>query len=138
MKELLYDSEAYYYQYIDGEDGCPIYGELGLKWYDDNAQPYTKLDELKYDEYSASNDYEYMLGTLDKMDRGRQVKIEANLGLWDGRRHGHAYEDSFREAFERCLIRGDMMIEVYRTGKHTIKVKIAHHDGTNYYTLKDY
>lgn len=138
MKELLYDSEAYYYEYIDGEDGSPIFEEADLKWYDENALPYMKLDEWKYDEYMADEDYQNMLSTLDEMDRGRQVKIEANLGLWDGRRHGYAHEDSFKEAFEHCLIRGDMMIEVMKTGKHTVKVKIAHHDGTNYYTLKDY
>lgn len=137
-KELLYDSEAYYYEYIDGEDGCPLYGEPDLKWYDENAMPYTKLNNWEYDEFMAEEDYKNMLATLDEMNRGRQVKIEANLGLWDGRRHGCAYEDSFKEAFEHCLIRGDMMIEVMKTGKHTVKVKIAHHDGTNYYTLKDY
>ena len=137
-KELLYDSEAYYYEYIDGEDGTPLYGEPDLKWYDENAMPYTKLNNWEYDEFMAEEDYKNMLDTLDEMNRGRQVKIEANLGLWDGRRHGYAYEDSFKEAFEHCLIRGDMMIEVMKTGKHTVKVKIAHHDGTNYYTLKDY
>ena len=137
-KELLYDSEAYYYEYIDGEDGTPLYGEPDLKWYDENCLPYTKLNNWEYDEYMAEEDYHNMLDTLDEMNRGRQVKIEANLGLWDGRRHGYAYEDSFKEAFEHCLIRGDMMLEVMKTGKHTVKVKIAHHDGTNYYTLKDY
>lgn len=137
-KELLYDSEAYYYEYIDGEDGTPLYGEPNLTWYDANCLPYTKLDNWEYDEFMADEDYHNMLATLDEMDRGRQVKIEANLGLWDGRRHGYGYEDSFKEAFEHCLIRGDMMIEVMKTGKHTVKVKIAHHDGTNYYTLKDY
>lgn len=137
-KELLYDSEAYYYEYIDGEDGTPLYGEPDLKWYDENAMPYTKLNNWEYDEFMAEEDYKNMLDTLDEMNRGRQVKIEANLGLWDGRRHGYAYEDSFKEAFEHCLIRGDMIIEVMKTGKHTVKVKIAHHDGTNCYTLKDY
>lgn len=140
MKTTLYDSEAYYYQYIDGEDGTPIYigDEQELKYRDENCIPYTKLDEWNYDEDIARDDYENMLAELDEMDRGRQVKIEANLGLWDGRRHGYAYEDSFREAYERCLIRGDMQIEVVKTGEHTVRVKIAHHDGTNYYTLKDY
>ena len=139
-KELLYDSEAYYYEYIDAEDGTPIYNgdEQELEYRKKNNIPYTKLNNWEYDEDAARDDYEYMLETLDEMNRGRQVKIEANLGLWDGRRHGYAYEDSFKEAFEHCLIRGDMTIEVMKTGKHTVKVKIAHHDGTNYYTLKDY
>ena len=139
-KELLYDSEAYYYEYIDAEDGTPIYNgdEQELEYRKKNNIPYTKLENWEYDEYMADEDYHNMLATLDEMNRGRQVKIEANLGLWDGRRHGYAYEDSFKEAFEHCLIRGDMMIEVMKTGKHTVKVKIAHHDGTNYYTLKDY
>lgn len=140
MKTTLYDSESYYYQYIDSEDGTPIYDndEDGLKYRDENNIPYTKLDNWEYDGDVAQSDYEYMLAELDEMDRGRQVKIEADLGLWDGRRHGHAYEDSFRDAYEHCLIRGDMHIEVVKTGEHTVKVTIAHHDGTNYYTLKDY
>ena len=139
-KELLYDSEAYYYEYVDAEDGTPIYNgdEQGLEYRKKNNIPYTKLNNWEYDEYMAEEDYNNMLDTLDEMNRGKQVKIEANLGLWDGRRHGYAYEDSFKEAFEHCLIRGDMMIEVMKTGEHTVKVKIAHHDGTNYYTLKDY
>ena len=142
MKTTLYDSESYYYQYIDSEDGTPIYvgdEEAGeLEYRDENCIPYNKLDNWEYDEWTADADYENMLAELDEMDRGRKVKIEANLGLWDGRRHGHVYEDSFRDAYEHCLIRGDMHIEVVKTGEHTVKVTIAHHDGTNYYTLKDY
>lgn len=139
-KELLYDSEAYYYEYIDAEDGTPIYNgdEQELEYRKKHNIPYTKLDNWEYDEYMAEEDYHNMLATLDEMDRGRQVKIEASLGLWNGRRHGYGYKDSFRKAFELCLINGDMTIEVMKTGKHTVKVKIAHHDGTNYYTLKDY
>ena len=137
-KELLYDSEAYYYEYIDGEDGTPLYGEPNLTWYDENCLPYKKLDNWEYDEYMAEEDYHNMLDTLDEMNRGRQVKIEANLGLWDGRHKCEPVEeDDFEAAIGRC-INGSDSFEVYQAGKWTLYIDAHHHDGTNHFKLTCY
>ena len=124
-KQLLFNTEDYYYK-LD-ENGELTYDEYGDNYDGDGAQWEFEdiIEELDDEKYKT------------EARRFAKVKIYPNLGLWDGRRHGYAYEDSFKEAFEHCLIRGDMMIEVMKTGKHTVKVKVAHHDGTNYYTLKD-
>lgn len=143
-KELLYDSEAYYYEYIDGEDGTPLYGEPDLKWYDENALPYTKLNNWEYDEYMAGEDYHNMLETLDEAKhekyprREKKVKIYANLGLWDGRHKCEPVEeDDYASAIGRC-INGSESFEVYQAGKWTVYIDAHHHDGTNHFKLTCY
>lgn len=145
-KQLMYKSDAYYYQYIDAEDGTPIYADddAELKYRDESCIPYTKLENWEYDDILANEDWECFVNTLDdekyatEARRFAKVKIDANLGLWDGRRHGVAEEDDFRTAIERCIGRDTWDFEVYMAGKWTVYVDAHHHDGTNHFKLTCY
>ena len=145
-KQLVYKNDAYYYQYIDAEDGTPIYAddEQELKYRDENSIPYTKLDNWEYDDWMAQEDFEMLVHELDEAKdetearRFAKVKIDANLGLWDGRRHGVAEEDDYRAAIQRCLGRDIQDFEIYRAGKWTLYIDAHHHDGTNKFKLTCY
>lgn len=113
MKEILYNDKEYIQVTENGEE-----------WYDES------LSDIAYQE---------LVYVLDKMDRGKKIKIEAELGLWNGKHKVSAVADTFREAFEKCLLlRSEQYVEVVKTGEHSVRVTIAHHDGTNHYLLKDY
>lgn len=143
----MYKSDAYYYQYVDAEDGTPIFDgdEHELEYRKKNNIPYTKLENWEYNDFLANEDWEYFISTLDdekyndsEARRFAKVKIDANLGFWDGRRHGIAEEDDFRTAIERCIGRDIWSFEVYMAGKWTVYVDAHHHDGTNHFKLTCY
>ena len=144
MKKCIYDSEWYYYEYIDGEDGTPIYNGENIGWYEENGQPYTKLDNWEYDDWSASDDFETIVNELDEEKEATEarrfasVKIDGNLGLWDGRHKIQPVEEpSWDRAIRRCLNNMDSF-EIYRSGKYTIYIDAHHHDGTNRFKLTCY
>lgn len=144
MKKCIYDSEWYYYEFIDGEDGTPIYNGEDIGWYEKNGQPYTKLDNWEYDDLSASEDYESIVNELDEEKyktearRFAKVKIDGNLGLWDGRHKIRPEEeDTWKDAIDRCLKNMDSF-EIYQSGKYTIYIDAHHHDGTNRFKLTCY
>lgn len=144
MKKCIYDSEWYYYEYIDGEDGTPIYNGENIDWYKENGQPYTKLDNWEYDDWSASDDFETIVNELDEEKEATEarrfasVKIDGNLGLWDGRHKIQPVEEpSWDRAIRRCLNNMDSF-EIYRSGKYTIYIDAHHHDGTNRFKLTCY
>lgn len=144
-KHLVYGSDEYYYQYVDAEDGTPIYSgdDAELKYRDENAIPYTKLDNWEYDDFLAQEDFENLLATLDdekyekEARRFAKVKVDASLGLWDGRRHCVAEEDDFSDAIKRCINNMDSF-EIYMAGKWTVYIDAHHHDGTNHFKLTCY
>lgn len=145
MKKCIYDSEWYYYEYIDGEDGTPIYNGENIDWYKENAQPYTKLDNWEYDEWTSQENFETIVNELDaakdatEARRFAKVKIDGNLGLWDGRHKIHPEEeDSWKEAIDRCIGRDIEDFEIYQSGKYTIYIDAHHHDGTNRFKLTCY
>ena len=117
-KQLVYATDSYYYQTDEGA------------W--------------EYDNFNSEEDYDYLVNTLDdekyktEARRFAKVKIDANLGLWDGRRHGVAEEDDFHDAIERCLGRDIQDFEIYQAGKWTIYIDAHHHDGTNHFKLTCY
>lgn len=143
MKKCIYDSDWYYYEYVDGEDGTPIYNGENIDWYAENAQPYTKIP-LSYDDWAASDDFETIVNELDEEKektearRFASVKIDGNLGLWDGRHKIQPVEEpSWDRAIRRCLNNMDSF-EIYRSGKYTIYIDAHHHDGTNRFKLTCY
>lgn len=105
---------------------------------DDEYLQVTEDGEAFYDEGLAESVYGWMRQTLSEMYRGKKVKIEAELGLWDGKRKASAIADDFEEAFEKCLLNCEQHVKVIKTGAHSVRVTIAHHDGTNNYVLRDY
>lgn len=148
LKQLVYKSDAYYYGFIDAEDGTPIYDgdEVELKYRDENCIPYTKLDDWEYNDFLAQEDFENLLNTLDdekyndsEARRFAKVKIYPNLGLWDGRHKCEPEEeDDFSDAIKRCLGRDIEDFEIYQAGKWTVYIDAHHHDGTNHFKLTCY
>lgn len=146
MKQLRYKNDAYYYQYIDAEDGTPIYAddEAELKYRDENNIPYTKLGNWEYDCWMAQEDFEMLVNELDEAKdatearRFAKVKIDGNLGLWDGcHKIRPEEENTWKEAIDRCLKNMDSF-EIYQSGKYTIYIDAHHHDGTNRFKLTCY
>ena len=146
MKQLRYKNDAYYYQYVDAEDGTPIYAddEAELKYRDENNIPYTKLGNWEYDNWMAQEDFEMLVNELDEAKdatearRFAKVKIDGNLGLWDGRHKIRPEEeDSWKEAIDRCLKNMDSF-EIYQAGNWTVYIDAHHHDGTNHFKLTCY
>ena len=146
-KQLRYKNDAYYYQYVDAEDGTPIYAddEAELKYRDEHSIPYTKLDNWEYDDWMAQEDFEMLVHELDEAKdatearRFAKVKIDGNLGLWDGRHKIRPEEeDSWKEAIDRCLGRDIEDFEIYQAGNWTVYIDAHHHDGTNHFKLTCY
>ena len=147
-KQLVYKNDAYYYRFVDAEDGTPIYDgdEAELKYMDENCIPYTKLDDWEYDSWMAEEDFENLLNTLDdekyndsEARRFAKVKIYPDLGLWDGRHKCEPEEeDDFSDAIKRCLGRDIEDFEIYMAGKWTVYIDAHHHDGTNHFKLTCY
>lgn len=126
-KELLYDSEAYYYK-LD-ENGGLIYDEYGDEYDGDGAQWQFEdiIEELDDEKYKT------------EARRFAKVKIYPNLGLWDGRHKCEpAEEDDFESAIRRCLGRDIDRFEIYRSGRWTLYIDAYHHDGTNHFKLTCY
>ena len=145
-KHLIFDSEAYYYQYIDAEDGTPIYDgdDAELKYRDEHNIPYTKLGNWECDYLLRDEDWQSMIEMFDEAKhekyprREKKVKIYANLGLWDGRHKCEPVEeDTFSDAISRC-VNGSDAFEVYQAGKWTVYIDAHHHDGTNRFKLTCY
>lgn len=147
-KQLVYKNDAYYYQFIDAEDGTPIYDgdDAELKYREENNIPYTTLNNWEYDDFLAQEDFENLLNTLDdekyndsEARRFAKVKIYPNLGLWDGRHKCEPEEeDDFSDAIKRCLGRDIEDFEIYMAGKWTVYIDAHHHDGTNHFKLTCY
>ena len=146
MKQLRYKNDAYYYQYVDAEDGTPIYAddEAELKYRDENNIPYTKLGNWEYDNWMAQEDFEMLVNELDEAKdatearRFAKVKIDGNLGLWDGcHKIRPEEENTWKEAIDRCLKNMDSF-EIYQSGKYTLYIDAHHHDGTNRFKLTCY
>lgn len=147
-KQLVYKNDAYYYQFIDAEDGTPIYDGDGaeLKYRDEHNIPYTTLNDWEYDDFLAQEDFKNLLNTLDdekyndsEARRFAKVKIYPNLGLWDGRHKCEPEEeDDFSDAIKRCLGRDIEDFEIYMAGKWTVYIDAHHHDGTNHFKLTCY
>lgn len=146
MKQLRYKNDTYYYQYIDAEDGTPIYAddEAGLKYRDENCIPYTKLGNWEYDDWTAQEDFEMLVNELDEAKEATEarrfapVKIDGSLGLWDGKHKIQPVEEpSWDRAIRRCLNNMDSF-EIYQSGKYTIYIDAHHHDGTNRFKLTCY
>lgn len=146
-KQLAYKSDAYYYEYIDAEDGTPIYvdDDAELKYRDENSIPYTKID-WEYDDFLANEDYENLVNTIDdekytesEARRFAKVKIYPDLGLWNGRHKCEPVEcDDYREAIEKCIGRDIQDFEIYQAGKWTLYIDAHHHDGTNHFKITCY
>ena len=60
--------------------------------------------------------------------------IQANLGLWYGRRYAWNTANSLYEALCMCTERMDD-VEITETGHGKLMVEGRHHDGTNFYTI---
>lgn len=148
-KQLVYKNDAYYYRFIDAEDGTPIYDGDDLteiKYREKYNIPYTTLDDWEYDDFLAQEDFENLLNTLDdekyvdsEARRFAKVKIYPDLGLWDGRHKCEPEEeDDFESAIRRCLGRDIDHFEIYRAGRWTLYINAHHHDGTNHFKLTCY
>lgn len=147
MKQLRYKNDAYYYQYVDAEDGTPIYAddEAGLKYRDENNIPYTKLDNWEYDCWTAQEDFEMLVHELDdekyktEARRFAKVKIYGTLGLWDGKHDIYPEEcDDWETAIRKCIGRDIEDFEIYQAGNWTVYIDAHHHDGTNRFKLTCY
>lgn len=91
-------------------------------------------DEECDEEIRTSNEYDWedLLDTAEKIDH---VKVQANLGLWYGRREGYAEFNNLKLAIQHCLINGMQYVKVYESNGQ-LSMEVHHHDGTNYYDFK--
>ena len=115
----------------------------GFEWFmrdDIENYVYTQADEEMLYEYIRHDNqlwWEEVSNCLREAMYNKRYKIEADLGLWYGRRQAHTYKIGF-SAITCCLEDGGCdLVEIYETAKGTLKVDYHHHDGTNYFTIKE-
>lgn len=118
--------------YIDGFEE--------LMRYDNENYKYSEEDFSKLCEYiEEDNDvhWEYVKEELERLMDGKEYKVIADIGRWNGRVKGYGKFTGFN-AIKACL--GDdswSAVEIYETARGTLKVDYHHHDGTNYFTIKE-
>lgn len=61
--------------------------------------------------------------------------IEADLGLWYGRRHGWGVTSDLKLAIEKCIGQDMYEYRIEETSYGKLIVYGYHHDGTNVYTI---
>lgn len=71
---------------------------------------------------------------VDKELKGHYFLIEADLGLWDGRRKARKIANSFDNAINSCLSSLEHYSVTYEKGE--VLVEGSHHDGSNSFTIK--
>lgn len=114
FEELMkYDDENYKYSEKDFDKLCDYIMEDCKVWWENESD---NLKQLMFD---------------------KRFKVEANLGLWDGRRQGHTYRIGFSAI--TCCIGNDSCsaVEIYETARGTLKVDYHHHDGVNHFIIKE-
>lgn len=118
--------------YIDGFEE--------LKQYDDENYKYSEKDFNELCEYIREDCnvwWEVESDNLKQLMLDKNFKVEADLGLWNGRVKGQGKFTGFN-AIKACL--GDdswSAVEIYETSRGTLKVDYHHHDGTNHFTIKE-
>lgn len=143
-KQLIYNSEDYYYEHIDAEDGMPIFDKSQLAYMEEHCLPYSYVGE-QYCHWMAEDDLETIYIELDEDKRKTEsrrfakVKIYGTLGLWDGKHDiMPEEEDYFEDAIKRCLGRDIESFEIYKSGDWTLYIDAHHHDGTNHFKITCY
>lgn len=111
MKELIFTNNMFYTDFDIVEEDNYDYVELAL-------------EDLKYDVNKLIDEKGWLIayGTIGTW-RG---DIEAGLVI-------RSYYDLTRLMFGRC---SDCYVSLYNNGDGTLSVETAHHDGTNYFTIK--
>ena len=118
--------------YIDGFEE--------LMKYDDESYKYSEKDFSKLCEYITEDNnvhWEYVEEELERLMDGKEYKVIADIGRWNGRVKGYGKFIGFN-AIKACL--GDdswSAVEIYETARGTLKVDYHHHDGTNYFIIKE-
>lgn len=94
--------------------------------------------EKEFEEWCYNNiddywscDYEVLKDAME----GKKYRIDANLGLWYGRVKAHKIVNGI-DAIDDCIGRDTDSLEIYEE-RGTLKLKCYHHDGVNYFTIKE-
>jgi hypothetical protein len=126
-EQVLYDS-ASQVDYVDYVEWCEMndcepMGEESSDYYDyvHRVQEWDWEDLLSNLEYSEANDYEWL--------------ITGWVGTWQGDRDIYpTIEPNLIKAIESCIGRGMCEVRVTKES-NSVKVRISHHDGRNYFEL---
>lgn len=118
--------------YIDGFEE--------FKQFDDEDYKYSEKDFNELCEYIREDCnvwWETESDNLKQLMLDKSFKVEADLGLWNGRVKGHGEFTGFN-AIKACLGNDSWSaVEIYETVRGTLKVDYHHHDGTNHFTIKE-
>ena len=95
-------------------------------------------DEDIYDRFISDLEYECedLYNILEKIDKefiANDLIIIADLGLWNGRVSGYKVIDTLPE-ISVCMENYNMIY----INRRDLKVRAIHHDGTNYYTIREF
>lgn len=131
-----------------------IYSNDLFKNYDSLEQIKEEIVEFDEDERSADDvddneAYDYFYTIIDEqnceqlMEEVKKVDeespshwvVKANLGLWDGRYAGGRIFGSLKSAIQAMVNKMDY-VDIEEDERGNVTVTGHHHDGTNYYTLR--
>lgn len=125
--QVLYDSASGvdYSDYVEWceMNDCEPMGEESEEYYDfvERVHEYDWDDLLSNIEYSEVNDYDWL--------------ITGWVGTWQGDRDIYpTIEPNLIQAIESCIGRGICEVRVTKES-NSVKVRITHHDGRNYFEL---
>lgn len=118
--------------YIDGFEE--------LMKYDDENYKYSEKDFSKLCEYIIEDNnvhWEYVEEELKRLLGDKEYKVIADIGRWNGRVKGYGKFTGFN-AIKACLGNDSWSaVEIYETARGTLKVDYHHHDGTNFFIIKE-
>lgn len=118
--------------YIDGFEE--------LMKYDDENYKYSEKDFSKLCDYIIEDNnvhWEYVEEELERLMEGKEYKVIADIGCWNGRVKGYGKFTGFN-AIKACIGNDSWSaVEIYETARGTLKVDYHHHDETNYFIIKE-
>lgn len=97
--------------------------------------PMLSEDEAYQQVQQTNTDYMYDECANMNVQLPENILVLGDIGTWRGNRHGYRelgnnLNDAFKLAFDTDYF------ELYVTDKGELKARGAHHDGTNYYTIR--
>lgn len=108
--------------------------------YDDENYKYSEEDFSKLCDYIIEDNnvnWEFVEEEIGSLMDGKEYKVIADIGCWNGRVKGQGKFTGFN-AIKACLGNDSCSaVEIYETARGTLKVDYHHHDGTNYFIIKE-
>lgn len=113
-------------------------------WEDDLREEYPDAseEELVNIMYETNNDYlDDERANLRDIEVPNGIFAVAELGLWNGHFSGVLPHEQEPESVSDCLksyVSGDSELTIYVDEDGDLRIREAHHDGTNYYLFRAY